>query len=71
MFRDAIKGHKHGIRGLPTYSSGQHGHMLAARLALQENLLTSIFPQLNWVINGVRFCLTNSELTQDVSGASG
>lgn len=64
------EGHKHDIRGLPTCTGGQHGHVLTVPLALQENLLTSIFPQPNWVTNGDHFYLTDSEQTWDVSGVS-
>lgn len=70
MFHDVSKGHKCDIRGLPIYTGGQRSHMLSVQLALKENLSTSIFPQPNWVINGVHFYLTNPEQTQDVSGVS-
>lgn len=70
MFHDVSKGHQYGMRDVPPQGGGQHGHGLTAPPALRETLLTSVFQQPNWVINGVRFSLGNSELTQDVSGVS-
>jgi len=70
MFHDVHRSHKHVSADSLHTPSGQHDHVLTVLLALQENLLTSIFPDPKWVINGVLFYFTNSEQSQDFSDVS-